>query len=429
MNSSIRRDTFRAAGGFDPELRFAEDTDLGVRLWTRGVRMIYEPQAIVWHHNSKNLSDYQASNAELSARTDVYRMRRKRQRTTLADQALILHGAKGIRKFKQRLLWRYPSAARRIGGICQRVTDLTGLHACFQLERRLTSATAYWDGLKSEGMTLASLRELVGAPLPVLMFHSISVPTDRYERPHRLSPTRFRRFVRCLKDANYTSISPSQWLSGSTGPRSVMLTFDDAYEDFYSEGFPVLQQSGLSSTLFVVVDRIGKANSWDADTRLQQRPLLSLQQLRELRRQGVTFGSHSLTHPRLPELSDHELRREVTDSKSRLEDLLGAEVICFSYPYGRVDERVRAAVAKAGYKMAMTTEPGLSYWDDPLTVKRIGLSERDLLADFLLKLRTGRSLRQDANAQLYEALYASIHALPAPAPQMIRRTVNWLRQH
>ena len=60
MNSSIRRDTFWAAGGFDPELRFAEDTDLGIRLWARGVRMIYEPQAIVCHRNPKNLTDYQA---------------------------------------------------------------------------------------------------------------------------------------------------------------------------------------------------------------------------------------------------------------------------------------------------------------------------------------------------------------------------------
>ena len=207
-----------------------------------------------------------------------------------------------------------------------------------------------------------------------------------------------------------------------------MLTFDDGYEDFYSEGFPVLEQYGFSATLFVVVDQIGTTNSWDAKTPLRQRRLLSLAHLRELQRHGFTLGSHSLTHPWLPGLPDHELHREVTGSKARLEDLLGAEVTCFAYPYGGMDEPVRAAVARAGYKMAMTVEPGLSFWDDPLAIRRIGLSEADILADFILKLMSGRSFRQDALAQLHEALYAGVCALPAPAPRMIKQLARQLRR-
>jgi peptidoglycan/xylan/chitin deacetylase (PgdA/CDA1 family)/GT2 family glycosyltransferase len=428
MNSSIARDRFWASGGYDAAMHFAEDLEFGTRLWGRGARMIFEPQAIVCHRNPKNLTECHARNAELCGQIDVYRVRQKHQRTTQTEHLLALHEAKRIRKLKQRLAWQYPSAVRRIGEVCRRVADRTGSHLCFRLWSRLIAATAYWDGVKSRGVTLTSLRELIGSPLPVLMFHSISIPADRYERAHRLSPLRFRRFVRWLSDADYKSIDPFQWLSAPTDPRNVMLTFDDGYEDFYSNGFPVLQENGFSATIFVVVDRIGATNSWDTQTRLGQRALLSLQQLRELQRYGITLGSHSLTHPRLPGLPHHELRREVTDSKSRLEDLLGTEVTCFAYPYGGVDERVRAAVAEAGYKMAMTTEPGLSFWDDPLTVKRIGLSEKDLLADFLLKLRSGRSSRLDLLEQLQEALYASVYALPAPAPRLIKQAVHWLRQ-
>ncbi len=389
--------------------------------------MIYEPQALLCHRNQKSLVEHQARNIELRGRMDVYRVREKHQRTKQTDHLLALHQSKITRKIKQRLAWRYPKAVARTADVFRRITDLTGSHRSFRLWSGLISAGAYWTGVKSEGITLASLRELIESPLPILMFHSISVPADRYEKAHRLSPDRLRRFVRWLKDANYQTIVPSQGLPSIVGSRNVMLTFDDGYEDFYSEAFPILRQNEFASVLFVVVNRIGQTNSWDASTRLRQRPLLSLQQLRELQRHGVTIGSHSLTHPRLPELSDHELRRELEESKRRLEDLLSTEVTCFAYPYGLTDDRVRTSVAVAGYKLAMTTEPGLSFWDDPLAIKRIGLSEQDTLADFILKLTRGRSIRQDAITKLHSNLYKGINALPMPANRMLKEMGYWLR--
>jgi hypothetical protein len=89
-----------------------------------------------------------------------------------------------------------------------------------------------------------------------------------------------------------------------------------------------------------------------------------------------------------------------------------------------MDERVKAAVAKAGYKMAMTTEQGLSFWDDPLAIRRIGLSENDMLSDFILKVKIGRSYRQVALARLDMALRTGFNALRAP--RMIKQTVHWL---
>jgi peptidoglycan/xylan/chitin deacetylase (PgdA/CDA1 family)/GT2 family glycosyltransferase len=428
INSSIRRDAFWAAGGFDTALRFAEDPEFGTRLAARGVRMIYEPQAIVCHRNSKNLIDYHVKTAELCAQTDVYRVREKRQRTNQTQRLLALHKGRVLRKLKERLAWQYPNALRGVGEICQKVTDLTGCRSSFQLWNSLVCAAAYWDGVKSEGMTLTSLRELIGSPLPVLMFNSIFSRAGREERRYRLCPSRFRRFVRWLRHANYNSTCPAEWLSAPIGPRRVMLTFDHGCEEFYWEGFPVLQQYGFSATLFVVVDRIGATNLWDDQEVYRRRRMLSLQQLRELPRHGLTIGSHSLTHQWLPDLSDDELCREVADSKVRLENVLGEEVTCFAYPYGGVDERVRAAVARAGYKIAMTTEQGLSFWDDPLAIRRIALSEADSLTDFILKLMIGRSVRLDALAQLEEALQAFISALPAPARRMIQQRVHWIRR-
>jgi len=174
------------------------------------------------------------------------------------------------------------------------------------------------------------------------------------------------------------------------------LSFDDAYDDFYSETFPLLEKHGFRATVFVVVDRIGQTNRWDQGKGFRTRSLLSLAQIRDLRRSGVRFGSHTLTHPMLTTLSDKDLDREVSDSKRKLEDLLGAEVPCIAYPWGGVDGRVRAAAARAGYQIGMTTEEGLNPCGDPLGLKRVNVCEIDNLMWFQLKLLTGRDLRQRA---------------------------------
>ncbi len=180
----------------------------------------------------------------------------------------------------------------------------------------------------------------------------------------------------------------------------MILTFDDAYEDFMINAFPVLDRLGFKATVFVVVDRIGKTNEWDDAGGFKSKPLLTLEQIRELHRHGVHFGSHTLTHARLTDVSDSDLEREVRDSKHKLEDLLGADVPCFAYPWGMADMRVRSAVARAGYKVAFTAEEGLNGSEDPLSLKRTNLAEVDTLPELAFKMATGRDLRQMAKAFL-----------------------------
>ena len=69
-------------------------------------------------------------------------------------------------------------------------------------------------------------------------------------------------------------------------------------------------------------------------------------------------------------------------------------MLTFAYPFGGVDQRVRAAVADAGYNLAFTTRPGLNWWGDPLCLRRAEVSEADTFLDFALKLHTGYSIRQ-----------------------------------
>ena len=225
------------------------------------------------------------------------------------------------------------------------------------------------------------------------MFHSIGEPLSRLEAAYSISPRRFHRLMRWFRASGYRTLTPAEWLDETAPAKSVLLTFDDGYDDLYRELLPLVAEHCYSPVVFVVVNCIGKSNLWDQPSGLRARNLLTLEQIREMQRAGVEFGSHSLTHPRLPGLTNEQLRREVTDSKRKLEDILGAEVVSFAYPFGAVNDRVRSAVAEAGYRLAFTADPGVNRANDPLLQRRAEINDATSVPDFLFKLRFGAGAR------------------------------------
>jgi peptidoglycan/xylan/chitin deacetylase (PgdA/CDA1 family) len=120
-------------------------------------------------------------------------------------------------------------------------------------------------------------------------------------------------------------------------------------------------------------------------------------QAREMDANGVEIGSHTMTHPILTNIGDERLRRELRDSKSRLEEVLGRQVDQFCYPNGDNDERVQSEVARAGYRAAVTVVNGMNQrGDDPLTLRRVH-TERDF-AHFLQSVSGFEQLKNMARA-------------------------------
>jgi GT2 family glycosyltransferase/peptidoglycan/xylan/chitin deacetylase (PgdA/CDA1 family) len=413
INTSVRRQTFFALGGFDPYLNFVdEDADFGARLYNRGVQFKFEPDAVVYHHDTKDILEYHDAILRRAGRFDVYRRREKQQcngRQLLAQ----FYCRSRWRRLVHRVAWYFPWIFRLAASACRKVTDTTGSNMSYRIGFKM-GVGEYWEGVREAGETPESLRTLYPQPAPILMLHSVAAPTEKNLWSYYLSPGRFSRFMRWMKRADYESALPTEWSAGTSANRRVILTFDDAYDDFLSEAFPVLEHLGFKATVFVVVDRIGKTNEWDGLKGFPSRRLLTLSQIRDLYRHGVHIGSHTLTHPCLTTLSDGELEREVSDSKHKLEDLLGSEVPCFSYPWGAADMRVRAAVARAGYKVAVTTQEGLNCSEDPLSLKRINVCEVDTLLEFALKLATGKDYRQKARDFLVRK---GIHRRPVQPDQ------------
>ena len=395
VNCSISRTLFQSLGGFDERLReTAEEMELGQRLYRAGVRSMYEPHSVVQHHNTKAPTDYFQSNWYGGGRTDARRFangERSRQLEYLAS-----HCATGA----PASAWlEHNRTAEEIGELLHAAVDLTGSELLFQAWWRIAQRAAYWRGVRDESSAIGRLPS-AGTPTCVLAFHSIAAPQSREEASYYISPARFRRRLQWLRAAGYAFSSLADWLGGVPDGRP-LLTFDDAYDDLYSELLPAMEQLRLRPLIFVVAGQVGGTNAFDARDGLRPRRLLSAAQLREMQAHGADIGSHSLSHPWLPALTDDELRRELTDSKHRLEDLLGREVATFAYPYGGVDQRVRAAVIAAGYKLAFTVQPGLNLCSDPFYLSRCEVDDRTRLPDFIWQLRTGQTLLQWAAAKMH----------------------------
>ena len=88
-------------------------------------------------------------------------------------------------------------------------------------------------------------------------------------------------------------------------------------------------------------------------------PMLTWHQVRTMHRMGMDIGSHTMTHPNLPNAGLEDARREVVESKRALEEQLDAPVTMFSYPNGGAERYMTPAVAAlvrdAGYAAAATS--------------------------------------------------------------------------
>jgi peptidoglycan/xylan/chitin deacetylase (PgdA/CDA1 family) len=185
----------------------------------------------------------------------------------------------------------------------------------------------------------------------ILTYHSV----DPSGSPISIDEQAFARHVDFLASGR-VRVLPLEELHAVADGDAVAVTFDDGYRNFATAAWPRLRDAGLPATLFVVTGRAGLDNRWDGrgapDPAFE---LLGWDELNRVAAEGVTLGSHSRSHPRLPGLPDGSLDAEVAGSADDLATRTGTRPVAFCYPYGRVDDRVAAAVA-AHYRYACTTE-------------------------------------------------------------------------
>jgi peptidoglycan/xylan/chitin deacetylase (PgdA/CDA1 family) len=236
--------------------------------------------------------------------------------------------------------------------------------------------------------------------ISILMYHQVGdfapMKTHRAGYCHHRS---FARQMAVLRLLGYEVIGLDAAVAGLAGEaplprRAVVLTFDDGYQNFYDYAWPVLKRHGFPATVFLVSDRIGDTTRWLTGDGRGDTPLMDAAHIRELHRQGVLFGAHSATHPRLSKIEPERMREEVARSKLALESLLNESVDYFCYPYGDYDHAVMAAVRQNGFRAALTCMRGdAAPGGDPLQLPRKAISFGDSLLGYFWKLEGKRKLK------------------------------------
>jgi peptidoglycan/xylan/chitin deacetylase (PgdA/CDA1 family) len=218
--------------------------------------------------------------------------------------------------------------------------------------------------------------------LPILVFHKIGPvpPASNFPRNY-VRPEQFDALLGSLRSAGYEGISFDQYLAHRRGegtlPRKpILLTFDDGYRSNAEVAVPILRKHGFSATIFVVPGRFGGWNEWDAED--VQEPLLTVDEIRELRDQGFHFGSHTMTHVRLTAATPDVALRQLRESREALEALLGEPVRTICYPWAQHDATVRALAREAGYECGVGIRRRLNRDDtDVMALHRIPVTYLD----------------------------------------------------
>ena len=195
--------------------------------------------------------------------------------------------------------------------------------------------------------------------IPVLTYHSI----DKSGSVISTAPETFRRQIKFLSENRYRVLPLGKIIEKllskePISPKTIALTFDDGFQNFYSTVFPMLAAHGFSATVFLVTGFCGKFNDWAGNpSDLPRSRLLSWREVKELKGCGIEFGAHAQTHPDLTRISSLEAEKEIAGSKAEIEDRLGEQVSIFAYPYGKFNSSVRRLTENA-YRAACSVKLG-----------------------------------------------------------------------
>lgn len=205
----------------------------------------------------------------------------------------------------------------------------------------------------------------------ILTYHSISPG----QSPLKISPSLFTEQMQWLKShcrvASLAEVVTTLKARKNLPERTVVLTFDDGYQDLYSSAAPVFRRMGFDATVFLPSGYCNRTNGWPGQPKwVDEQPLLSWEQVGDLARQGIGFGAHSVTHRVLTELSSADAERELVESRSEIQVRTGQEVEFFCYPYGRWNPALREMVRRH-YSGACSTAAGVVEPDtDPAVLPR-----------------------------------------------------------
>ena len=199
----------------------------------------------------------------------------------------------------------------------------------------------------------------------ILMYHIIDAPQTQAEAKYACPPELFEQHLQYLKNSIHTPVSLTEIeehiLTGKMLPNNpVAITIDDGFEDNYTQAFPLLQKHCIPATIFLASGVIGGTNDWMKERGFSDRKMLNWEQIREMSDHQISFGAHTVTHPKLAELNNPSAEQEILQSKIAIEENLGQPCKHFAYPYGLFNDNTPEIVKQCGFTLACSTRSGFN---------------------------------------------------------------------
>ncbi len=210
--------------------------------------------------------------------------------------------------------------------------------------------------------------------VPILTYHELAAPRRGAAFPELyVQRATFAAQIRLLSRAGYRAVTLGRVFAawhgrGRLPARPIVLSFDDGYPSDISVALPIL-----------------RARRWPGVLNLQVGNL-EARKVRELLAAGWEVDAHTFTHPNLTHVGAARLWREVNGSRRAIRRTYAIPVDFFCYPAGRYDAVVIAAVRRAGYEGATTTNLGLARRSHPFTLSRVRVSAGQSPAGLLREL-------------------------------------------
>ena len=234
----------------------------------------------------------------------------------------------------------------------------------------------------------------------ILMYHMVSFHKKNAKfNGLRVEPIEFEKQIKYLVENNWNFFTMSELIEKKENlpKKSISITFDDGYEDNFTNAFPILKKYNVKATIYIVFDRHGrewssKRKEKNSSGELVNEPKLLDEQIIELLDSGLLeIGSHTMTHDNLPTLNKEQKINEIKNSKIEIEKRFNIRCNSFCYPFGLYDEEDIKIVKDCGYTNATITKKGIDdiSKSDEFELKRITVSGKDNMIAFKIKLKRG----------------------------------------
>ena len=216
--------------------------------------------------------------------------------------------------------------------------------------------------------------------IPALMYHSISDVPDGWPADLCVTPEVFEAHLKYLQAQGYNVVTAPQAMvllkSRQNVMNTVILTFDDGYENNYTVAFPLLKKYGFRGSFYIVGKDVGQVSSQDGVKRY-----MNFTQLKEMHQRGMEIGSHSMSHDPLTSIKPNFLPWEIYQPLNLFYEKMGFWISGIAFPNGAYNDAIIAEIRKYfKYEYGFSGQTGCNtlkiVTEMPFALRRAGVYDR-----------------------------------------------------